>query len=86
MLKKALMMPDFRTQLATLGLRQVELRRWIETLTGRQIHKSTTSKLAGGQHQPSPEMEALLITAENHPAVLAEIKGSRKTNAPNAPT
>ena len=70
-------MPDFRSRLATLGLRQSELRRWIETLTGRQLYKSTFSRLAHGKHQPSPEMEALLITAENHPAVLAEIKGNK---------
>lgn len=67
-------MPDFRTRLATLGLRQSELIRWIKALTGHQIHKSTTSKLARGVHEPSPEMIALLDIAERHPAVLAEIK------------
>ena len=66
-------MPDFRAQLAALGLRQSELRRWIEDLTGRQLHKTTTSRLVRGLHQPSPEMETLLAVIEN-PERLKELK------------
>lgn len=67
-------MPDFRTRLRALGLKQVQLLRWVEARTGRSIHKTTASKWARGVHPTPPEMDALLATAERHPAVLAEIK------------
>ena len=65
---------DFAARLAALGLTQAQLRRWIAQLTGRTIHPMTTSRYASGDREIPPALDALLATAEKHPAVLAEIK------------
>jgi hypothetical protein len=62
-------MPDFATRLAALGVSKVQLRRWVEAVTGETVAKSTTTR-AGR----NPWRDALLALAEKHPAVLAEIK------------
>ena len=64
---------DFASRLAALGLSQVQLRRWIEALTGRTIHQTTTSRWASGVHPTTPEMDALLAVIED-PDLIEELR------------
>lgn len=65
--------PDFAASLAALGLSQVQLRRWIAALTGRQIHPTTTSRYVMGIRSTSPEMDALLAVIEK-PELIEELR------------
>jgi hypothetical protein len=64
---------DFRSRLATIGISQTELRRWIENVTGHRLAPTTTSRWAKGHRALPPEMTALLAVIEN-PDLLAELK------------
>jgi hypothetical protein len=55
-------------RLASLGLSQAELRRWIEAVTGQKVAQSTTSR-AGR----NPWRDALLAVIEK-PELIKELK------------
>lgn len=66
-------MPDFAARLAAIGWRPVDLQRFINARSRRQIAASTISRFVTGQRQPSPEMDALLAVIEK-PELLEELR------------
>lgn len=68
-----MLLSDFSSRLARLGLSQTELLRWIEAVTGHRIAATTPWRWATGRARISPEMDALLSVIER-PALLDEIR------------